>query len=597
MKKSRKDLYYIAKFDLDKMKNEEKKSLFKKKFKLNLDKINSDNNYKIPKKNISIIEEYYTEFMLKKVFNNFNEDERSIYDHLCEEDEEGDNNVIYQIYKDFLKHKNINELKTQLKKIIEEAEKVDVEENEEEDENNKGSFIKEENAENEEEEEEDYEGEEDEENEGDENDDEQDKKDDSSSNNFILKNDDKDATAKVLNNNYKKNYHFSNFANSNNKNNEVKSKSKEKENSANENEERKNNEEENNLGLNFVVIKPKKINKEEEKKDQGSNYQNNNFNLYSNKQKENSVSTSNNPNKKLTAFISQIEHIKKIDEIKQPIIEAINRNNKYIMELYEKFQKNKSILNKKSLYDVFNKIKANPDSGNGNTGENNKKFSSFKALIQENDELNEEQKEFLCYDFMNNKSSYFIEAFNAYEDLKDKDEFFETILFLMKNRNSKESYVQFCVKKMKESGNYDIIKNSKEIINLMKKKELFSDKDCEIMENYLGNDDGVFLGIFRELFKTGNIKDFIETMNLALASKKDGNSKAGKSKWDNELIKKSDEELKKNMEEKYYNSLMELYKKKSEKLFNILESLNSSNLNAKIQAATVLVLKKDLSPT
>ena len=599
MKKSRKDLYYIAKFDLDKMKNEEKKSLFKKKFKLNLDKINSENNYKIPKKNISIIEKYYTEYMLKKVFNNFNDDEKSLYDQLCEEeDEEGENNVIYQKYKDLLKHKDLDEFKSQLKKIIEEAEKVDIEENEEEDENNKGSYIKEENAENEEEEEEDYEGEEDEENEGDENDDEQDKKDDSFSNNFILKNNDKDAVDKALNNNYKKNHQLTNFPNPNNKNNEAisksKNKSKEKENSENGNEERKNNEEENNLGLNFVVIKPKKVNKEEEKKDQGINDEKNNF---TNKQNENSVSTSNNPNKKLSAFISQIEHIKKIEEIKKPIIEAINKNNKYIMELFEKFQKNKSILNKKSLYDVYNKIKSDPDSGNNNTGENNKKFSAFKALVSSIKEFDEEMKEFLCYDFLNNKDSDFIGAFDTYEILKEKEEFFETIELMMKKRTSKELYVQFCVKKIKESGNNDIISNSKEIINLMKKNQLYNEKDCEIMENYLEDDDGVFLGIFRELFKTGNFKDFMETINLALASKKDGNFKPIKSKWDSEIIKKNYEELKKNMEEKYYNSLADLYQKKSEKLFNILQDLNSSNLNAKVQAARVLVLKKDLSPT
>ena len=599
MKKSRKDLYYIAKFDLDKMKNDEKKSLFKKKFKLNLDKITTENNYKIPKKNISIIEKYYTQYMLKKVFNNFNDDEKSLYDQLCEEEE--DNNVIFQIYKDLLKHKDLNELKSQIKKIIEEAEKIDMEEGEEEDEDNKKSYIKEENGENEEEEEEDYEGEEDEENEGDENDDDPDKKEDSSSNNFILKNDDKDATAKVLNNNYRKNYQFSNFANSNNKNHEAKSKSKSKSKERSvdksEKEDKKNNEEENNLGLNFVVIKPKKVNKEEEKKDQESNGGNTNLNLYANKAKENSFSASNNPNKKIGAFISQIEHIKKIDEIKKPIIEAIHRNNKYIMELYEKFQKNKSILNKKSLYDVYNKIKANPESTE-NTGEKNKKFLSFKALIQEISELDPREKEFLCYDFINNKNSLFIGAYDGYKELQDKDEFFETILMLKKNRSVKELFVQFCVKKMKEDGNNDIFENSKEIINIMKKNDLYNEKDCERMENYLGNDDGVFLGIFRELFITENFNDFMETMNMALTEKKKGgNSKEIKSKWDNELIKKNYEALKENMEEKYYKSLDDLFKKRSEKLFNILQGLNSSNLNSKIETATVLILKKDLSPT
>ena len=590
MKKSRKDLYYISKFDLEKMKPDEKKTLFQKKFKLNLSKIKSENNYKLPKKNIKIIKNYYTEFMLKKVFNNFNDDEKSMYDQLCED--EDDNNAIYQSYKDLLKHKDLNELKNQIKTIIEEAEKIDVEENEEEDENK----IKEENGENEEEEEEDYEGEEDEENEGDENEDDE-KKEDSSSNNFILKQGDKDATAKVLNNNYKKNYQFSNFANTNNKNNENKSKSKSKSKSkdtASDKEEKKNNE--NNLGLDFVVVKPKKNNKLEEKKDNESNGDNNNMKLYQNQAKENSFST-NNPNKKLNAFISQIEHIKKIDEIKKPIIEAINRNNKYIMELFEKFQKNKSILNKKSLYDAYNKIKANPDSETNANG-NNKKLATFKALIDEMDDLDERQKEFLCYDFAENKNSRFIGAFEGYENLKDKDEFFETVELMMKGKNEKESYVQFCAKKMKENGNVDIMANSREIIKIMKKNGLFNETDCTIMDNFLGNDDGVFLGIFRGFFESNNFNEFMETMVLALNTKKnEGNAKNVKSKWDSDLIKKNCELIKKNLDEKCYKGFDDLYKRRSEKLFNILQNLNSSNLNSKVQAVNVLILKKDLSPT
>ena len=590
LKKGRKDLYYVSKYDLDKMNNEEKMNLFKKKFKLKLDKINSGNNYKISKKNISTIENYYVQFMNKKVFKDLNEDEKSLYEQLFEEDKNEENNVIYQIYKDLLKHKDLNELQEQIKKIIEEAEKMELEEGEEEDEGNKKSSIKEEN---EEEEEEDYEGEEDEENEGDENDDEKNKKEESSSNNFILKNNDKDATAQVLNNNYKKNYQFSNFVNPNNKS---KSKSKEKSVDKSETEDKKNNEEENNLGLNFVVIKPKKVNnKEEEKKDQDSieeNNSKNNINMIPNKEKELSVST--NTKKKMNAFISQIEHIKKIDDIKKPLIEAIHRNNIYIMELYEKFQKNKSILNKKSLYDVYKKIKENPEVEMNNQGESNKKFSTFKSLVQNINELDEKEKKFICYDF-SKKSSKFLGAFEGYEKFKDKDDFNETVLLMMNNKNVKELYIQFCIKEMKEKGNNDIFENSKEIIKLIKKSGLYNEKDCEIMESYLGKDDGVFLGIFRELFKTDNFNEFMETMNIALENKKkEGNNK---SKWDNELIKKNYEELKQNMEEKYYNGLEKLYRKKSDKLFDILQNLNSTNLNKKVESVTVLILKKELSPT
>ena len=59
------------------------------------------------------------------------------------------------------------------------------------------------------------------------------------------------------------------------------------------------------------------------------------------------------------------------------------------MELFEKFQKNKSILNKKSLYEVFTKIKENPDSTPVNQGGNSPKLQEFKALLQKISQLNE----------------------------------------------------------------------------------------------------------------------------------------------------------------------------------------------------------------
>ena len=54
--------------------------------------------------------------------------------------------------------------------------------------------------------------------------------------------------------------------------------------------------------------------------------------------------------------------MKKIDDIKKTIIDAINSNNKYIMELFQKFQKNKFSLNPKALYAIHKQIKENPDS-------------------------------------------------------------------------------------------------------------------------------------------------------------------------------------------------------------------------------------------
>ena len=49
LKNKRKDLYYIGKYDMQKLKNEEKIELFTKQFNLDLDKLYKE-NFKIPKK-------------------------------------------------------------------------------------------------------------------------------------------------------------------------------------------------------------------------------------------------------------------------------------------------------------------------------------------------------------------------------------------------------------------------------------------------------------------------------------------------------------------------------------------------------------------
>ena len=154
--------------------------------------------------------------------------------------------------------------------------------------------------------------------------------------------------------------------------------------------------------------------------------------------------------------------------------------------------------------------------------------------------------------------------------------------------------MKFCLKKIKDSGNNDILENSKKFINNIKKSGFFSEQDCKIIETYLDKDDMVFIGIFRELFKTENFNEFMENMNLALANKKkEGNDK---SKWDSDIINKNYEELKKNLDEKLWNGLEKFYRKKSEKLYDILQNLNNKNLKSKIESARILILTKELSP-
>ena len=601
LKKEGKDLYYIAKFDLQKLKNEEKKSLFTKQFKLNINKI-SNNDYKIPKKNIEIIKNHYTQYIIKKVCKNFNDDEKMVYDHLLEEDE--DNNILFKHFKDLLDHKNLNELRNRIKKTIKEtAEKIEEEENEEEDDERGKNSIKEETEENEDEEEEkeDDEEEEEEEEEGDEEEEEEEEKESenkskSSSNKdtFILKDANKDRTLNLLNSNYKKINNINNNSNNNTNNNDN-----------NGNEENKNNNENNqNLGLGFVVVKQKRPSiKIEEKKDSNSNIQNNDENNklnFSNSQAKDSSLSTNNPNKKLNQFISQIEHFKKIDNIKKTIIEAVQANNKYAMDLYQKFLKNKFNLNPKSLNETYKQIIENPDTTN--------KYYIFKSLVQEIQSLDENTKEFLCDQFLN-KNSELETYYSLYETNKEKDEFVESIEMFVKKPATKKLLNKFSLKKIKKeipnllkkdegNNNEDIISKSKEIMKVLQKYNLFNEKEYNIIMNSLENDDDAFTATFQFLSDNQDLNEFYETMTIALENqiqKERIKEKISDENWNNDIITKNFNELRKHIEERHKDTLEGLLKSKNEALYNILSTLNSSNIDKKIENLKTLILKRELS--
>ena len=498
------DIYYIAKYDLQKLNKEEKITLFSKKFKLNLDSIIKD-NYKIPKQNISTIKSYYTDYINKKIKKNFDENENIVYEGLLEQDEE--NNYILSYYKDLLKHKNINELKNQIKKTIKETvenlqdeveEEEEEEDDDEEDNKNGKKEIKEEKEENEEEEEDDEESEEE--------DDENKSSSNKSSDNIIILNNDKDRAENILNNNYRKINNY-NYNSENNKNNENKENKSEKENSK---------KDESNLGLGFVVLKPKKANKDEEE----NNPNILKLNESESKQNESSIST-NNPNKKLNQFIQQIEHLKKIDDIKKPIIEAIKKNNKYIMELFQKFQKNKFCLNPKSLYAVYKQIKENPETvGKGN---------EFKSLIQDVPNLSQNVQEFLCNEFINKKNSELETFYTLYEQCQEKDDFIESIEMFLNKPVNKKLLSEFNVKKEIEpllsQKNGNIIEKSKEIIKILEKNNLFSEEEFNTIKNLVESGDNVITAAFQVLFDDKDFDEFYETITIALKNQNKGNNK------------------------------------------------------------------------
>ena len=492
------DVYYTSKFDLQRLNDEEKIALFTKKFKLPLDSIIASN--KIPKKNISTIKNYYQQFISKKITKNFDENENIVYESLLKQEEE--NNIMIKCYKDLLKHKNISELRSQIKEIIketiegiEEEEGEEEEDDEDEDSNQGKNFIKEENEEekdDEEEEEEEEEGDEDEESEKDEDDDNSSNK--SSDNIIILKDDNKDRGVDLLNNNYRKinNYNFNN------------SKNDEKEKKESENGKKNNDDQ--NLGLGFVVVKQKK------KDDPGNDSNKNNnilkLNTTESKQNESSLST-NNPNKKLNQFIQQIEHMKKIDDIKKTIIDAINNNNKYIMELFQKFQKNKFSLNPKALYAIHKQIKENPES--------NGKDSNFKLLVKEVPNINENIQDFICNEF-NNKNSELETYYNLYEESNEKDDFFESIEMFMKKPATKKLLTKYTLNKIKDEVSLGSFKNdnlmdkAKEFMKAIQKYSLFNEKETKTIMNSLNNNDNKFKEAFQALFNDQDLNSFHEKM-------------------------------------------------------------------------------------
>ena len=522
------DIYYISKYDLQKLNNEEKISLFKKKFKLNLDKLR-EKDFKIPKKNISTISNYYTEYINKKIRKNFDENENIIYEGLLEQDEE--NNFILKYYKDLLKHKNINELRNQIKQVIKETvERIQEEEGEEEEEDDEeeGSekeedkndggktLIKEENEEEEEDEEDDEEGEEEEDEKESKNEENKSSSNKSSENIIILKDDNKDRGVNLLNNNYRK---INNFNYNTNKKNEENNNKEE-----HENRQKKNDEQ--NLGLGFVVIKPKK----------STNGEDNNIlklNTTDSKQNESSVST--NPNKKLNQFIQQIEHLKKIDDIKETIIEAINNNNKYIMDLFQKFQKNKFCLNPKSLVAVYKQIKEDPESNNQNKDNKNSRSAQgnvFKSLISEIPNINEKVQAFLFDEFNNKNNSELETHFNIYEENKEKDEFIESIEMFLNKSNTKQLLSKFNMNNIKKEiepklaiKKDNLVEKSMEIIKVFEKYNLFSEKEFNIIKNSLKNGDNIFTSAFQFIFENKDFDEFYETITIALKNQINKNRK------------------------------------------------------------------------
>lgn len=208
-----------------------------------------------------------------------------------------------------------------------------------------------------------------------------------------------------------------------------------------------------------------------------------------------------------------------------------------------------------------------------------------------------------------NKNSELETYYSLYETNKEKDEFIESIEMFVKKPATKKLLNKFSLKKIKKeipnllkkdegNNNDDIIIKSKEIMKVFQKYNLFNEKEYNIIMNSLDNDDDVFTATFQFLSDNQDLNEFYETMTLALENKikkERIKEKISDENWNNEIITKNFNELRKNIEERHKDTLEGLFKSKNETLYNILSNLNSSNIDKKIESLKTLILKRELS--
>ena len=237
------------------------------------------------------------------------------------------------------------------------------------------------------------------------------------------------------------------------------------------------------------------------------------------------------------------------------------------------------------------------------------KYYIFKNLIKEVKSIDENIQEFLFDEFIN-KNSELETYYTLYDQSKEKDEFIESIEMFMNKPATKRSLIKFSLKKIKkeispnllqkneEDNNEELVTKSKEIMKILKKYNLFNEKEYNIIMNFLENDDDVFTATFQVLFDDQDLNEFYETMTLALENqiKKDENkNEISEQDWNSDIIKKNFKELKKHIEEKHFDTLEELYKGRNNNLYNILNDINSTNIDKKVEMVKTLILKRELS--
>ena len=133
-----KDMLYLIKIELNNLTVEDKNTLFKSKFNINLSTIKSK-KFELNNTNKNNIKNYYNKYIQSNIYKFLNEEEKKIYDNIIKETHSQENQELMQIYSEIAKNKNNknklellrNKIINYLKEIIEHN-KEEIEEEEQE---------------------------------------------------------------------------------------------------------------------------------------------------------------------------------------------------------------------------------------------------------------------------------------------------------------------------------------------------------------------------------------------------------------------------------------------------------------------------------
>ena len=608
----------------------EKLNLFENEFKI------KDSKSPINSTSQNLIKQYYNNQLKNKFFKNFNSNEIKIYEDLIKNNNEN----IINAYKKYIENKNSDELSSEIRKwilkIIEEKEKEELknfssssseifeeEEEEEESENSDGENYESSDSQNfEENKNEDKNEEEDDSSlhsstsEAMNSSRENEKKKNISDNNFLLlnkKNDNNNRESFIINKTSRKNYDASQMLTNNYRlhtlrklNNEEKKDNNNEEKKDNKNEEKK---------LTLVSLK-----KAEEIANENNRKENNNNN--------NIMNNFLGSDRKMNEFIKVINSMSFNENSKRKILELINNKNNDIMNIYQKYQKNKLYLTKKVLLNLLEKtnevsnINSNTNkshnSNNSQTLNTNKsnKSSSFENYVKklENENKLNKQKTLLLINEFNSGNNMLLSFWEIYKKGKDKEELFENIeIFLKKfeNKNPKniknekenkelnggktplsiQSFKKDLVNYLKTTERKETKTKQKKIIDLLIKEHFLNHSSQKFFYDKISNEDKEVTAAFEVFSVTLNHIDFSETLNLIydLVSER---SKEDKKKNKDEFLIRLNRVLDKgkfNDNEK--KIAKEEYEKKNNVLMSILEVYDPDDEEDTIDSLKSLIQK------